>query len=98
MKRQEIIRLLHGHLKEIVDGPWNDIKEKLPDKPSCKVKIRLIDGTETFAFFYRDQARIAGRSNHETEPTYFWHCRVDEWYSLKDITHWIHLKEKNENI
>ncbi len=87
MKRHLVMDLYYGNKTEVVDGPWNDV-EKLPDCSKCKVKVKLINKSERFAYFYLDKA-------HFILPlgvlSYFWDCQTKE--PLENVTHWKYIKD-----
>ncbi len=94
MKRHQVMDLFSSHLTEEVDGPWNEITDRsssLPqtDRKGLKVKVKLDDGTETFAYFYKDKAEWIAA--HGIKPSYFWHSKTHE--SLLNVTHWKNLKD-----
>ncbi len=70
--------LFHGY-KTQEDGPWIEIKDKhYPDKRT-KVKVKLANDNETFAYYYDDLS------------THFWECTTRD--PLSNVTHWKALKE-----
>lgn len=86
MKRHAVMDMLYRDRTEVLDGPWNS--EDIPEVDSCKVKVRIEDGKEMFAYFYRDMGII---SPGQTEAGYFW-CCVDR-KPIWGVTHWIGLKD-----
>ena len=85
--------LFHSHEEEMI-GEWNEIKENysnsLPNRKSCKLKVRLSNKLETFAYFYEDKCQWIGF--YGQKPCYFWDCKTKE--PLHNVTHWKSLREK----
>lgn len=88
MKRHEVMDLYFGHQKEVVEGLWNDVNESLPKKRNCKVRVKTIDGNETFAYFFADKCNFGPFVTHKS---YFWQCVTKE--ELMNFTHWKDLKD-----
>jgi hypothetical protein len=68
-------------------GEWKKIQDNLPissDVSGVKVKVRLKNMTEMFAYFYTD-----------LYPPTFWDCAKKE--PLYDVVEWINLKEDTDN-
>jgi hypothetical protein len=92
MKRHEVMDLFHGHMIEEVDGPWISVEKSLPDCKHTKVKAKLNNGDEVYAYFYADKAikfNIFG-----IIPCHFWHCMSRD--QLFNVTDWKYLKENTE--
>ncbi len=70
---------------------WNKIEDGLPviKSKGAKVKVRLSDQTELFAYFYPDKCQWI--ENYGKKPSYFWNCSTKE--PLFNVTHWRTLKE-----
>lgn len=83
MKRNQVMDLYHGHRAEEI-GDWQDIEKGLPkhDGKGNKVKVKLSNGDEFFAYFYPD---INFCKFH------FWHSVFHE--PIKNVKHFKYLKE-----
>jgi hypothetical protein len=79
MKRTLIMDLFHGNKTREI-GEWNNIKN-LPNE-HCKVKLKLKDNTECFAYYYSDIPKA-----------HFWHIPTQEYILDNDIISWKHLEE-----
>jgi len=95
MKRHEVMDLFWARYSEEVEGHWNEIDKnyqntfpKITGK-GAKVKVKLSDDAETFAYYYPDQAIWI--SSYGFKPSYFWDCISKE--PLFNVTHWKYLKE-----
>ena len=81
MKRHTVMDLFYDHLKDPVDGDWNEYK---PNIQRCKLLVKLKDDSQTYAYFYGD-----GAHGH-----YFWSCKSKE--PLDNVKTWKFLKESCE--
>jgi hypothetical protein len=70
---------------------WNDIEDGLPEIKGlgAKVKVRLSDKSEVFAFFYPDKMQWI--SFYGEKACYFWHSKTR--LPLFNVTHWKSLIE-----
>ena len=84
--------LLHGNLNEEVEGPWNEIKYDTPQiqRKAAKVKVKLSDDSEKFAYYYDD--KCSWISIYGQKTSYFWCCATKE--PLYNVSYWKYLKEK----
>lgn len=80
--------IFYGNLWNAVEGDWNSI-EKLPNIIRCKLKVKLSDYSEVFAYFYEDKAPIMGEATH-----HFWNCSTKDYIPIESISHWKHLKDE----
>lgn len=92
MRRHQVMDLFHGNETNIDEGTWNEIQKGKPNHKTCKVKLRLKNGDEVFAYFYKDGG-LQGHLYSEKERPYFWHCQTKDYIPNHDITHWILAKE-----
>ncbi len=92
MKRHLVMDLIHGKKTE-EDGDWIPfINANQLHNARDKVKVKLSNGNNVFAYFYRDKG---GFINDYTQDTsYFWDCQTKE--PLFNVTHFKYLKEKEE--
>ncbi len=89
MKRSQVMGLFHANQTEET-GEWIDIKT-LPNSQSDKVKLKLKDLSECFAYYYRDPPSFAPSNAH------FWLVNKNNEYVLnEDIIAWKLLKEKGK--
>ncbi len=90
MKRHLVMDLFHGYQNEVVEGDWNKISEKDPEfkSESGKVRVKLHNGNETFAYYYKDKCMHAAKSY---KPTHFWNSNTHE--PIYDVSEWIYLKD-----
>ena len=88
--------LVYGNRTEEVEGPWNDIENALPisENKGEKVKVKLKNGDELFAYFYEDKCQWI--QNSGGTPCYFWDCQTKE--PLFYVEKWKYLKEKNDAL
>jgi len=84
MKRHQVMDLFFGDMTETIDEEW---KTGIPDTDRCKVKVKLSNGNEKFAYFYADKARINAMIG---ESAHFWHSQTHE--PLYNVTHYKMLK------
>jgi len=94
MKRHQVMDLWYGNLTNEVEGPWNNTEEGLPKKvfKGCKVKVKLSNGNETFAYFYED--KMISFSKFGIKPASFWECRSKE--PLENVVQWKYLEDSDE--
>ncbi len=80
MKRHQVMDLWHGNYTEPV-GEWIKVEDNLPNPISrgCKVRVKLIDQSETFAYYYQDMTGV------------FFDCRTKE--PLDNVIEWKKLTE-----
>ena len=89
MKRHLVMDLFHGKKTED-DGDWIPfINPNQLEKNKDKVKVKLSNGIECFAYFYRDKSPILGYAAES-----FWECSTRA--PLTNVTHFKYLKEKEE--
>lgn len=71
---------------------WNDIDKSLPETDlGIKVKVKLNDNRECFAFFYPD--KMSWIAFYGEKPAYFWNSKTKE--PLFNVTHWKYLKQSS---
>ncbi len=94
MKRHQVMDLFHCNQTEPI-GEWNKIDYEYlsnlpqPESRGCKVKVKLSDLSETFAYFYKDKCQWI--ESYGGKPSYFWECSSKE--PLNDVIEWKKLKE-----
>lgn len=95
MKRHQVMDLFWGNQAEEI-GKWKNVAEELPKPPriGCKIKVRLSDGRETYAYFYKDKCRWI--ETHGQKPAYFWECRSKE--PLFNVVEWKELKVSDYSV
>lgn len=79
MRRHEIMDLFFGDCNEQV-GDWHKIEDGLPQVKSkgTKVRVRLSNQIELFAYFYEDKCKFWDSSSKQL---------------LFNVTHWRAVKE-----
>lgn len=65
MKRHTVMELFHSTQKQAEDCDWIDIKTQLPKEDKCKIKVKLKDESEIFAYFYSDRANFSLQNRHK---------------------------------
>jgi len=82
MKRHLVMDLHHGNqIKEV--GDWKSV-DTLPNIKSCKVKVKMNDDSETFAYFYLDAAVWVQK--YGIKSCHFWDCKTKE--QIFDVKEW----------
>ena len=89
MKRHQVMDLFYAKITE-EDGCWHKVEDGLPDCKSTKVKVRLSNGDETYAYYYDDKA--IKFEKYRITPCHFWHASSHD--ALLNVTDWKKLKEK----
>ena len=87
------MNILFADQIEPIDQLWKEV-ENLPkcERIGCKVKVKLNDLTEKFAYFYPDM--MIWISDYGKQPSYFWDCQTKE--PLFNVTHWNYLKKEGD--
>lgn len=86
MKRHLVMDLYFGDQIEEAHEEW---REGNPNIDKCKVKVKLSEGGECFAYFYSDMASFCAKIG--IKPSYYWHSNTHE--PLYDVTHYKILKK-----
>lgn len=81
--------LFHGNEKTEI-GPWINVEDKLPEVDRCKVRVKLQNLEEKFAYFFRDRCGW----NPYVRHSYFWTC--DSREPIFDVMEWKYLKKEEE--
>ncbi len=94
MKRHQVMDLFWGSSSEEI-GEWNHIKDSLPQPKSngMKVKVKLDDGTQKYAYFYKDKALWIEK--YGMKPSYFWDCRTKD--PIFNVEEWKEIKKENDD-
>jgi hypothetical protein len=85
------MNLFHGHQTEELEGDWNSF-DRLPEFKSGKVKAKLSDDSEVFAYFYQDQCQFA-KSMYK-ELSHFWDCVNHD--PIHNVKAWKYLKNNKK--
>ena len=88
MKRNSIMDVFHrNRIAEM--GEWFNFPENKPRSDSDKVKVRLSDENEIYAYYYADKAQWIAKYGYK--PSYFWDSKTHE--PLLNVTSWKYLEE-----
>ncbi len=89
MKRHLVMDLYHCNQTEEI-GEWKPIEKGLPEtkEKGIKVKVKLTNGMELFAYFYPDKCHWI--ATYGQEPCHFWSCITHE--PMFDVMEWKSLK------
>lgn len=86
MRRHLVMDLYHSQETEEI-GEWKNV-DKLPDVQSCKVKVKLDNGSETFAYFYNNACSWGHK--YGIKVCYFWHSNTHE--AITNVKEWKMVK------
>lgn len=92
MKRHLVMDLIYGKKRED-DSDWIPFinPNQLHDDRD-KVKVKLANGNDVMAYFYRDKGGFI--NDYTKDTSHFWDCQTEE--PLFNVTHFKYLKEKEE--